>query len=975
MAGQGATGGDRLTAAVRAAAEPRTWSRGVMLAREGAVEGVEETDDEIVFSVRTRDRPVPPTVVLYPDTGEWDCDCGGRLDVCPHVVAAVLALAASRKDGGALPESKRPKSSVRYRFRRQGNLLELERLEVGPDGAVRRLTEPVRQAAGRRTDGAELVLTEADISLDRFLPKGVSLIEHREQARAIFEHLAGAPDVWLEEASVTAEAELALPEGRVFQKGQTYRLRIQAGADVEEVVAPDIVRLRGSRLRLLGEVGLVGSRLQKLPIEKTYQLSERAVLTHEVLPIYEGRFPIHVEISVHKGRGKGKPRLQFDVHLAERSVTVGASLVYGDPATLRIQDGRPVSLGGPAPQRDFEAEYRLIEHLRDELNMLVDRPTTVAGPEGAAFLQKVRSFEATRGRGFVEEELPVASPRLDMEAEGRFHLSFEADGEEGGAAEAGAALTAYESGQTLVPLAGGGWARLDRTWWAEHADEVALLLQLRDKEGRVAPSGWPALGALAQALDQPPPPGLERLAPLFEDFEGLPTAALPEDLRADLRPYQRVGVDWLSFLREAGLGALLADDMGLGKTLQTIAVLRPRALVVSPTSVLNNWAREIERFRPGLSVHIHHGARRSMDRKADVVLTTYALLRADRGVLEGERWGVMVLDEAQAIKNPDSLTARAAFSIPADFRIALTGTPVENRLEELWSQIHFSNPGLLGGRADFDGRFVKPIESGSLEAQTKLRNRTRPVVLRRLKRDVARELPPRTDMVLTVDLDEQERAAYDGIRVATQKEVVQRLKEGASVLAALEALLRLRQAACHTGLLPGRSACGSSKLDVLLEVLDEAVSEGHKALVFSQWTGFLDLTEPELERAGLAFTRLDGSTADRSAVVDRFQRPDGPPVMLLSLKAGGVGLNLTAADHVFLLDPWWNPAAEDQAADRAHRIGQDRPVMVHRLVARDTVEERILALQEKKRLLAEAALGEAAGAARMTRDDLLALLE
>jgi len=251
----------------------------------------------------------------------------------------------------------------------------------------------------------------------------------------------------------------------------------------------------------------------------------------------------------------------------------------------------------------------------------------------------------------------------------------------------------------------------------------------------------------------------------------------------------------------------------------------------------------------------------------------------------------------------------------------------------------------------------------------------RPFVLRRMKRDVAPELPPRTDSVLHVELDEAERAVYDAVRAATKREVAERLGHGDSVLAALEALLRLRQASCHSGLVPGQEAERSSKVERLLEALEDVVADGHKALVFSQWTGFLDRVEPHLRAAGIAFTRLDGQTRDRGEVVAEFQGPDGPPVMLVSLKAGGTGLNLTAADHVFLLDPWWNPAVEDQAADRAHRIGQDRPVMVYRMVAKDTVEERILALQEKKRALSDAALGDADQAVALTRDELLALLD
>jgi SNF2 family DNA or RNA helicase len=288
--------------------------------------------------------------------------------------------------------------------------------------------------------------------------------------------------------------------------------------------------------------------------------------------------------------------------------------------------------------------------------------------------------------------------------------------------------------------------------------------------------------------------------------------------------------------------------------------------------------------------------------------------------------------------------------------------------------MHFLNRGLLGGRRDFQDRYAKPVADGIEGSAARLRERIRPFVLRRLKRDVAPELPPRTDAILYCALSDAERRIYDAVRAATLEEVVARLGEGGGVLAALEALLRLRQAACHSALVPGQTADTSAKVERLRESLDTVRAEGNKALVFSQWTSFLDLIEPHLRAAGIAFARLDGSTLDRAGVVQRFQDAAGPPVLLISLKAGGTGLNLTAADHVFLMDPWWNPAVEDQAADRAHRIGQDRPVMVYRLVAEETVEERILLLQEAKRGIAGAALGDAARAASLTRDDLLSLL-
>ncbi len=306
--------------------------------------------------------------------------------------------------------------------------------------------------------------------------------------------------------------------------------------------------------------------------------------------------------------------------------------------------------------------------------------------------------------------------------------------------------------------------------------------------------------------------------------------------------------------------------------------------------------------------------------------------------------------------------------------MALSGTPVENRLDELWSVFRFTHPGLLGTRADFSKRYGRPINEGNNEAAERLRQLIKPFLLRRMKREVAKDLPPRTDAILTVELEDDERQIYDAIYAAKHKEVVEALEGGGSVMAALEALLRLRQAACHPALIPGQSATRSSKVEALIEAILDATADEHKCIVFSQWTSFLDLIEPELNKNGIKFVRLDGSTRDRGAVVEQFQDDAGPPVILSSLKAGGTGLNLTAADHVFLLDPWWNPAAEDQAADRAHRIGQTRPVTVYRLIAKDTIEEGILALQAKKRELADIALAEGGAAGGITRNDLLHLL-
>jgi SNF2 family DNA or RNA helicase len=381
----------------------------------------------------------------------------------------------------------------------------------------------------------------------------------------------------------------------------------------------------------------------------------------------------------------------------------------------------------------------------------------------------------------------------------------------------------------------------------------------------------------------------------------------------------------------------------------------------------------VERFRPELTVCLYHGANRKLDPGAALTITSHALLRQDKELLAAVDWDTVVIDEAQAIKNPDSQLARAAYGLPGKFRMSLTGTPIENRLDDLWSQFHFLNRGYLGGLADFRERYIRPIEEGEEDVLERLRTRIGPFFLRRLKGEVAPELPPRTEMTLHCELSESERELYEAIRLAIRKDVLTKLEAGGSPLVALEVLLRLRQAACHSALVPGQEASSSSKIELLLSSLETTTAEGHRSLVFSQWTSMLDLLEPHLEREGFGFLRLDGTTRDRAGVVSEFQRETGPPVFLISLKAGGTGLNLTAADHVFILEPWWNPAVEAQAADRAHRIGQEKPVFVHRLIAEDTVEERVLALQQEKQALSDLTTGSGAGG--MSREELLQLIE
>jgi superfamily II DNA or RNA helicase len=985
---------------VRKACLPAVWSQGVKLVRDKAVTAVaaegagrSESSGEVTLRVRAPGRAVAPTVTLYAETGEWSCDCDSKQDPCMHVAAAAIALAQAAEKGETLdsePAAPKPPRLIYRLVRKEKQLIAVQRFIVQPDGREERFRDSL--ATDRARGGASgLVPTHDDMKVDRILgtPPRESILGMR--MAEVLAPLSSA-EVYVDGVRARILADAVGPRATVTDApGGGFRLRLERDPSITEIVSRGLVRC-GETLRPMGEMETTGELLERLPRERLFAKNETPELVTKVLPELEAKCDV-VIATARLPRKAADARLRIAMDLSHRGHTLSVlpTLVYGDPPVARVEGNALVALGDIVPVRRPDAERELLRRLRDELHIVPGRRVDLDGAEAIRFATKLRDWQRSVGddgqAGFENRPLRprIVSGGLDPLEEGdglapgAFDIVFEtAEGEDGAPpkrAEAAAVLRAWRDGLELVPLEGGGWAPLPADWLAKHGHLVADLLAARDDDKRLTPAALPTAGALCDLLDAPRPPQLARLAPLFEGFEGIPRARLPEGLQATLRVYQNQGVDWLSFLRDAELGGVLADDMGLGKTLQTLCVLRGRALVVCPKSVVYNWADEITRFRPSLRTAIYHGPKRELDPQAEVTLTTYALLRLDAQRLAEEEWDAVVLDEAQAIKNLGSQTARAAFELHAKFRVALSGTPVENRLEELWSAMHFANPGLLGGASDFQERYAGPIENGDPDAAARLRAKIRPFILRRTKAEVVPELPSRTDTVLHVELDEVERSVYDAVRVATKTDVAEKIAKGGSVLAVLEALLRLRQAACHPSLVPGQTAESSSKIERLLEALEESVSEGHKALVFSQWTSFLDLVEPALKQAGIAFTRLDGSTVDRGAVVGKFQDTNGPPVMLVSLKAGGTGLNLTAADHVFLLDPWWNPAVEDQAASRAHRIGQDRPVMVHRMVAKDTVEERILALQEKKRRIADVALGDADHAGGITRAELLALLD
>jgi len=961
--------------AVRGACSPAVWSRGVELSRGNAVQCENVDQDEAVFRIAMRGGMMSRAITLFLDDDDWDCECGSEQPGCEHAAAAVIVWRRREESGEAVDRPAQGTGRIAYRFSGDGNSLALQRV-VATDGEDE---YPIRATlaamAEGRVESPKFVASQADLAAE------IALSGHRHGKLPghviprLFKALRNAGEATLDGEAVALSPESVTRRCVLRDQDDGFRLTLEQDPGIEDRYANAVV-LRDGTLHPLGQLGLTGRELEQLPQGVLYGPDRVTELVTDVLPRLRKLIPVHIETDRLPGTEKQPPRIVVQTEGQGPTLSVLALLVYGDPPCARVDAGRLVHLAGTIPQRDRDAERELLRRLAAELRLSPGIRVRFEAEEAVQFNRRLERWDghvSGNAHGRFKLMSPLA-PQLELDGE-RFDVSFVSGGAGGatGRADPNAVIRAWRDNAGLVPLLEGGWAPLPADWLARFGDRVADLLAARGTDGVVPRCCIGDLAALCDDLDQPPPPAFDALRPLLDDFDELPAAELPEDLNADLREYQKIAVDWLGFLRSARLGALLADDMGLGKTLQALCAIRGKTLVVAPTSVLHNWVAEAQRFRPGLSLNVYHGPKRKLE-DVDVTLTTYALLRLDTEKLSKRRWDSVVLDEAQAIKNPDSQVADAAYALQSDFRIALTGTPVENRLDELWSQFHFVNRGLLGGRSDFQDRYATPIGNGDADAAARLRRRIRPFLLRRLKGEVAPELPPRTEGVLRCELDSNERAVYDGVRAATLQNVVQQLEAGSGVMAALEALLRLRQAACHSGLVPGQRAESSSKIALLRETLDSVVAEGHKALVFSQWTSLLDRCEPALESGGIPFIRLDGSTRDRGAVVEAFQEPGGPPVLLISLKAGGTGLNLTAADHVFLLDPWWNPAVEDQAADRTHRIGQDRPVMIYRLVAADTVEERILALQQSKRELARAALAEGAGATSIRREELLDLL-
>ena len=789
-----------------------------------------------------------------------------------------------------------------------------------------------------------------------------------------------------------------LPDGRPAIDGALTRDDLAiAVAEPDLLLSPDFLVLRETVARL--------DARGALPWLLELRRSGRIVMPEKATPALVEALarsdvdPVQLPEALRYEVISATPRPR--IRLARSSRPLGHGTREALDATVEfdyagtIVPARPESVGYDAERR------RMVRRVAPQEREALKRLETIG-------FHRPWYFDAKAGTlAIAVERFPAAVRALvdegwHVEAEGRvfrsarsiqlqvrsgvdwFELHGQVDFGDGRFAKIAELLASLRRGEATVILDDGTRGMVPEEWLRRYA-RIAAFGEAKDDHVRYRPSQAALLDALLEAqpavrIDEAFARAREELA----QFSGIAPVAPPASFRGRLRDYQQFALGWFTFLRRFGFGGCLADDMGLGKTVMVLALLDSRrpenrgaddasaeprtSVAVVPRSLVYNWMDEAGRFAPGLRVLDYTGEARASASVGDydLVLTTYGTLRRDAARLAEHEFDYVILDEAQAIKNATTASAKAARVLRGRHRLALTGTPIENHLGEIWSLFEFLNPGFLGAATAF-GRAVGPGRADRAELDL-LARALRPFILRRTKEQVAPELPEKFEQTIHCDLEPPQRRFYDELRDhyrQTLLAAVARKGLARSKMQVLEALLRLRQAASHPALVDAaRSGEASAKLDILLPRLRELEDEGHKALVFSQFTTLLGLLRGRLDDEGIVYEYLDGRTRDRAERVARFETDARCPVFLISLKAGGLGLNLTAADYVFLLDPWWNPAVEAQAIDRAHRIGQARHVFAYRLIARDTVEEKIADLQTRKRELADALLGENAGLLR-----------
>lgn len=910
-------------------------------------------------------------------------------------------------------------------FDKQGALLSIKAYEQkrGPRGWSR----PRPISLNRIVGDQQLPNWDAKVARALRPERNYSNRYHIDLAAAIVA-LVGHPCVVLANAlEQFVELVEAAPELELVRKGDRFVMRVdpplRAASEFLQYAADAEERRELEALRLITLIPDGAQRLRLIRFNAAQQQAAMLVSGHfgvpanasdaasaleKTLRALSGQFQVHAEPAQAARQVACDTRLRAELsplgeHLMLRLV---AAPLGPDGPRLPAASGRRRVIGvigseTVGTERDLAGERANLEAVLDALPFLDgesgNSEWAVEDPELA--LQMIEMLPTVSAIAAVDwpkgksvRVLTADSRQLNVRVSHErdwFRVGGSLQVDEGLVLQLEALLEAARGQSRFIPMGDGVYAALTRSL-KQKLNDLAAVLEA-DKAGNKAPliaASW-----LDEVLDGTE---LEASHDFRQAIDRLHQAQatqhkIPGLLQTRLRPYQEDGYQWAMRLASAGLGGCLADDMGLGKTPQSLAVLLERApsgaaLIIAPTSVCGNWLAEIGRFAPTLQARLYADAgetdREELINNAgpqDVLIVSYTLLQLGQENFARRSWHTVIADEAQAIKNAAAKRSQATFELPADFRLALTGTPVENRLTDLWSIMRFANPGLLGSVNRFNERFAGPIErQRDREAQHILKRLVGPFVLRRTKSEVLQDLPARTELILRITPESAEAAHYEALRRQATDEIDATLAQTPATQATfniLAQLTRLRRAACDPRLSSPQFGIAGAKVQAFADLANELLANGHKALVFSQFVDFLQLLREPLDAAGIAYQYLDGATpaGERSKRVHAFQNGEGD-LFLISLKAGGFGLNLTAADYVVITDPWWNPAAEDQATGRAHRIGQSRPVTVYRLVTRDTVEERIVELHHEKRALADSILAEGESSDLPSADDLIALI-
>ncbi|HMO16985.1 MAG TPA: DEAD/DEAH box helicase [Oligoflexia bacterium] len=699
--------------------------------------------------------------------------------------------------------------------------------------------------------------------------------------------------------------------------------------------------------------------------------------------------------------------LKFSIREIEEGFSVSPRIIYGDPPVAELTDQGFFQISRTiVPKRDSAKERSHLLLIKRLLGLFSGNTKLFSGHQALLAAEKLYQSSLKGECSLTGDSLDnflvslLLEPCLEESDEG-IKLKFNISGQDSLRSEAGALIDqeitnsinlqdlsdSFDRGEVFFEIKKGTWARLPEQFLKESAQfrssgfgiEWGISEGLKGESN--SRSSKPKSAKFIRdrddfftALKFAPFLGEKGVLAVHNHLERASSTSdssvkyqLPENIT--LRSYQKEGIAWLGGLsRIPGAGALLADDMGLGKTLQAILSLQFPALIIVPTSLISQWESEVRRFYPEVKLNLFHGSSRKCSDEADITITTYGLIRSDVEELKDINFSTIVVDEAQNIKNPESQAHIAVCELRGNFKICLTGTPVENSATDLWSLFRFIMPGLLPPLGKFGEILQK--ENGPLVIKKILS----PFIKRREKDEVLTELPPRTEVVIPCVMSENQSKLYDQLKSNARESADQYLEKSGDMMGFFELLLRLRQICVDPALAGADSKGEAVKIDTLLELLVSSSEAGHKSLVFSQWTSALDIIEPRIKREIGNCLRLDGQTVNRDAVVQEFKSNPNIPVMLLSLKAGGVGLNLTEADHVFFLDSWWNPAVERQAADRVHRIGQDKPVFIYKLVIKDSIEEKIMELHSIKSSISDALLGSLPDSGKLSKEDLLYLL-